>query len=154
MILSFPIISLMLCALCLLIAIVAGAYRHWCKCLWMRTEIVLVSDGGDNETEELRLGARVPAWKSRTVRIGSWLLVTAFSTLGAAFGTVPPQGFDIGHGSKYFWRILLARWLLSALLGRGVANYTLRRAQSLPRDPAEVCDEVLEFCGFTAAKTK
>ena len=42
------------------------------------------------------------------------------------------RGFDIGLGSKYFLGILLTRWLLSALLGRSVANYTLRVVQSFP----------------------
>ena len=86
----------------------------------IRTEIVVMATAGDNKTEELRLGPYVPAWKSRQVRIGSWLLVAAFSTLGAALAT----GFDIQHSSKYFLGILLARWLLSALLGRAVAGYT------------------------------
>jgi hypothetical protein len=117
-------------ALCLLIAVVVGAYRHWCKYLWIRTAIVLVADAGDNKPEELRLGACVPGWKSIKVRIGSWLLVAAFSTLGAAWGAL--RGFDIGQGSKYFLGILLTRWLLSALLGRSMANYTLQVVQSFP----------------------
>jgi hypothetical protein len=61
MILAFPHTSWVVCALCLLIAVVVGAYRHRCK-----------------------------------------------------------------------WGILLTRWLLSALLGRSVANYTLRVVQSFP----------------------
>jgi hypothetical protein len=146
MILAFPNISLVVCALCLLIAVVAGVYRHWCKYLWIRTAIVLVANAGDEKPEQLRLGAYVPAWKSIKVRIGSWLLVAACSTLGAAWGAV--RGFGIGQASKYFLGILLTRWLLSALLGRSVANYTLRVAQSFP-DREEVCHEALEFCGFT-----
>jgi hypothetical protein len=130
MILAFPHTSWVVCALGLLIAVVVGAYRHWCKYLWIRTAIVLVANAGDNKPEELRLGAYVPGWKSIKVRIGSWLLVAACSTLGAAWGAV--RGFDIGQGSKYFLGILLTRWLLSALLGRSVANYTLRVVQSFP----------------------
>ena len=132
MTLAFPITSWVVCALCLLIAVVVGAYRHGCKYLWIRTAIVLVANAGDNKPEELRLGAYVPGWKSIKVRIGSWLLVAAFSTLGAAWGAVLLRGFDIGQGSKYFLGILLTRWLLSALLGRSVANYTLRVVQSFP----------------------
>jgi hypothetical protein len=64
MILAFPNISLVVCALCLLIAVVAGVYRHWCKYLWIRTAIVLVANAGDEKPEQLRLGAYVPAWKS------------------------------------------------------------------------------------------
>ena len=124
MTLAFPIISWVVCALCLLIAVVVGTYRHGCKYLWIRTAIVLVGNAGDNKPEELRLGAYAPGWKSIKVRIGSWLLVAAFSTLGAAWGAVLLRGFDIGQGSKYFLGILLARWLLSALLGRSVAKYT------------------------------
>jgi hypothetical protein len=132
MILAFPNTSLVVCALCLLIAVVVGAYRHGCKYLWIRTAIVLVADGGANKRQDLHLGAYLPGWKSIKVRIGSWLLVAACSTLGAALGAVLPQRFDIGHGSKYFLGILLTRWLLSALLGRSVANYTLRVVQSFP----------------------
>ena len=132
MILAFRNTSLVACALCLLVAVVVGAFRHWCAYLWKRTGIVLIAAGGGNKTEELRLGAYVPAWKSRNVRLGSWLLVAACSTLGAALVTVLPKDFDIGRGGKYFLGILLIRWLLSALLGKGVANYTLRVVQSLP----------------------
>ena len=64
MILAFPHTSLVVCALCLLIGVVVGAYRHWCKYLWIRTAIVLVANAGDNTPKELRLGAYVPGWKS------------------------------------------------------------------------------------------
>jgi hypothetical protein len=83
-------------------------------------------DDGDNKPEDLPLGAYVPGWKSLKVRIGSWLLVAACSTLGAAWGTVLLRGFHIQPGIWYFLGILLTRWLLSALLGTSVANYTLR----------------------------
>ena len=131
MILAFPNTSLVVCALCLLIAVAVGAYRHGCKYLWIRTLIVLVADGGANKRQDLHLGAYVPSWKSIKVRIGSWLLVAACSTLGAALGTVLNQRFDIEQGSE-FGGILLTRWLLSAVLGRSVANYTLRVVQSFP----------------------
>jgi hypothetical protein len=140
------------CALFLLMAVVVGVFRHWCVCLWNRTEVVLIADGGGSKTEELRFGAHIPAWKSRNLRIGSWLLVAACSTLGAALGTVLMQGFDVAHGSKYFFGILLVRWFLSVLLGRGLAIYTLRRAQGLQMDRVEVCEEALEFCGFTKTR--
>ena len=83
MILAFPKTSWVVCALCLLIAVVVGAYRHGCK-----------------------------------------------------------RG------------ILLTRWILSAPLGTGLANYTLRRAQSVQRERAEVCDEALEFCGVARGQSK
>jgi hypothetical protein len=144
MIFEFSNTSLMVCALCLLIAVVIGAFRHWSIYLWNRTEIVVIGTAGGNKTEEWRLGPYVPAWKLRRVRIRSWLLVTAFSTLGAVLAT----SFDIQCGSKHFLGILLARWLLSALLG-GVGSYALRQAQRLQGDRPEVSDDVLEFCGFT-----
>ena len=152
MIFAFPHTSLLVCALCLLISVVIGAFRHWSIYLWNRTEIVVIATCGNNTTEELRLGPYVPAWNSRQVRIGSWLLVTALSVLGAALGAVVSQGFDFGHSGKYLGGILFTRWLLSALLGRSVASYTLRKAQCLQGDRAEVCDEALEFCGFTRTK--
>jgi len=34
----------------------------------------------------MRLRADAPGWKSIKIPIGSWLLVAAFSTLGAALG--------------------------------------------------------------------
>jgi hypothetical protein len=149
MIIAFSRISWVGCALCMLMAVVVGAFRHWCMYLWKRTGILRIAAGKDNKAEELRLGPYVPTWKSRKVQLGSWLSVAACSILGAALGTVPPQGFDIGHFSNYFLGILLTRWLLSALLGRGVANYTLRRSKGLRMDRADVCDEALEFCGVT-----
>ena len=79
MTLAFPITSWVVCALCLLIAVVVGTYRHGCKYLWIRTAIVLVGRAGDNKPEELRLGAYAPGWKSIKVRIGQWLLVAAFT---------------------------------------------------------------------------
>ena len=120
MTLTFPNTSWLVYAPCLLIAVAIGAFRHWSIYLWNRTEIVVIATGGNHTTEELRLGPYVPAWKSLHVRTGSWLLVAACSTLGAALAT----GFAIQHSSKYFLGILLARWLLSALLGRSVASYT------------------------------
>ena len=147
MILTFPSTFLVGGALCLLVAVVVGAFRHWCIYLWNRTETVVLAAGGDNL--ELRLGPYVPAWKSRQVRMGSWLLVAAYSTLGAAWATV--RGFDFG---MYFWGILLIRWLLSALLGTGVANHTLRQAQSLQMDRGEICDEGLPFCGSIRGRKK
>jgi hypothetical protein len=123
MILAYLNPSWVVCALCLLIAVVIGAFRHWSIYLWNRTEIVVVATGGDNKTEELRLGPYVPAWKSRQVRIGSWILVAAFSILGAALAT----GFDLQR--KYFLGILLARWLVSVVLGRSVASYTEKVAE-------------------------
>jgi hypothetical protein len=91
---------------------------------------VLVANAGDEQSKELRLGAYVPGWNSIKVRIGSWLSVVAFSTVGAAWVAV--RSFDSGEGSRYFLGILLARWLLSALLGRSVANYTLQVIQTIP----------------------
>jgi len=132
MTLAFSHTAWVACALCLLIAVVVGAYRHGCKYLWIRTAIVLVAGAGDNKPGKMRLGAYVPGWESRKVRIGSWLLVAAFSTLAAALGTVLSRGFDFGQGSKYFLGILLTRWLLSALLGRIVAEYTLGVVRGFP----------------------
>jgi hypothetical protein len=53
MIPPFPNASLALCALCLLLAVVMGAFRHWCTYLWRRTEILLVAAGGGNKPEDL-----------------------------------------------------------------------------------------------------
>ena len=92
MILAIPNSSLVVCALCLLVAVVVGAFRHWCIYLWNRTETVVLAAGGDDPSEEWRLGPYVPAWKSRQVRMGSWLLVAACSTLGAAW---EPSGASI-----------------------------------------------------------
>ena len=139
MIFPFPNTSLIVGALCLLIAVVVGAFRHWCIYLWKRTEVVPVAAGGGDETEELRLGAYIPAWKSHKVRMGSWLLVAACSSLGAALGAVLLRGFDSGHGSTYFLEFLFTRWLLSALLGRGLASYTLRKAENLRIDHGQAC---------------
>ena len=100
MTLAFPLTSWVVCALCLLIAVVVGAYRHWCKYLWIRTAIVLVANAGDNRPGELRLGAYVPGWKSIKVRVGSWLLVAAFSTLGRGLGGRPTAMFRYRTGQQ------------------------------------------------------
>ncbi|MGO8732885.1 MAG: hypothetical protein ACLQVM_08820 [Terriglobia bacterium] len=128
MIFTLPIFALVACVVCLLIAVILGAYRQWCKYLWVRTAIVLVANAGEDKPQELRLGAYVPGWKSPQVRVGSWFLVTALSILGAALAI----GFDIQGGLKYLICILLIRSLLSAIIGRAIAGYTLRVAQSFP----------------------
>jgi hypothetical protein len=132
MILAYPHPSWKLCALCLLIAVAAGAYRRWCLYFGERIEILPTLDDGDKRSEDLHLDAYVPGWKSNKFRIGLWLLVAACSTLGAAWGTVLLRGVNIQPDIWYFLGILLTRWVLSALLGTSVANYALRGVHSFP----------------------
>ncbi|MGD0226816.1 MAG: hypothetical protein ABSF71_31190 [Terriglobia bacterium] len=133
MILALPNNSWVGCAMCLLIAVLVGAYRQWCIYFWERIELLPIADDGDNKSEDFHLNAYVPGWKSNKFRIGSWLLVAACSTLGAAWGTVLLRGFNFEHRIIYFLGILLTRWLLSALLGMSVANHTLRGGHSVPQ---------------------
>ncbi len=115
------------CALCLLIAVAAGAYRQWCLRLWERIELLPTADDRDYKSEDARLGAYVPGWKSNNFRVGSWFLVTACSTFGAAWGTILLRATGIVHAGLYFLGILLTRWALSATLGLGAANLALRK---------------------------
>jgi len=115
------------CALCLFIAFAVGTYRHWCISFWERIEILPDAADGDIMSEELRLGAYVPGWKSNNFRVGSWLLVAACSTLGAGWGTVLLRGAQTVHAALFFLGILLTRWALSVTLGIGAASLALRR---------------------------
>jgi hypothetical protein len=108
-----------------------------------------MTTGEGNKTEEFRLGAYIPAWKSRRVRIGSWLAVAACSLLGATCGAILLKRPGLMHGGRAFLAILFARWVLSALLGARLAVYTQKKAEGLqPAPTAEYTRETLEFCGL------
>jgi len=138
----------LLCAFCLLIAVVVGAYRHWCIRLWRRTGSVRLA-GAQGHAEELRLGVHIPAWKSRRLRIASWVAVCLLSTMGAAFETILRQPFSPAPRIPAFLAIFLLRWLLSAAVGTCLAAYTLRKSERLRPAIGEGCArETLEFCGY------
>ncbi len=135
-------------AFCLLIAVVIGAFRHWCIYLWRRTELMRLA-GAQGNAEELRLGVHIPAWKSRRLRIASWLAVCLLSTMGAAFETILRQPFSPAPRLPAFLAILLLRWLLSAAVGSCLAAYTLRKSERLrPANAEGYAKETLEFCGY------
>jgi hypothetical protein len=138
----------LLCAFCLLIAVVIGAFRHWCIYQWRGTELVLLG-GAPGDAVELRVGVHIPAWKSRRLRIASWVAVCLLSTMGAAFETILRQPFSPAPRILAFLAILLLRWLLSAAVGRCLAAYTLRKSERLRPAIGEGCArETLEFCGY------
>lgn len=130
MILAYPPMPSLVCAVCLFIAVAVGAYRQWCLHVWEVIEILPSADDWDNKSRDLRLSAYAPGWKSNNFRVGSWLVVAACSTLGGAWESFFLRGSEIEHGIQCFLGILLIRWLLSAALGISAASFALRRQET------------------------
>jgi len=88
---------------------------------------VLMNAGEGGEAGELRVGIYIPAWKSRSRRLGSRLAVSLLSILGAAPAVLPHLSRPVPHLCT-FLALLVIRWLMSAALGTSLTRYTLRKA--------------------------
>jgi hypothetical protein len=111
-------------AVCLLTSVAIGAYRYWYLHLLKTTEFDM--SAADLDTDELQhLGAGLSQGKFWSVRIATWSLVATLSVAGAGLRTSQLTPPGIRQQWPTFLSILFIRWLLSAVIGRSYANYTL-----------------------------
>ena len=118
-------ISLILSVIALILGVLIGAYRQLCMALLSRAGAIPVLDE-EGQPKFVYLGD-VPheSWQhSPWHRAGSWLVVAAFSIVGALLGAVLLQSwFEVVLFEQAFIAIVLIRWLISTIpcffLGKG-----------------------------------
>jgi hypothetical protein len=127
-----PLVTLASGMACLLLAILVGAYRQFCIHLLSRTLCIEVTDD-QGQAKTVPLGTYCPAWLSARHRLSSWLLVAVSSLWGAGVVATTPMlpptvdPSDTWGFGTVFVVALVSRWILSAVLGRGLAMYCLHQ---------------------------
>jgi hypothetical protein len=121
-------------AACFLLAVLVGAYRQFCIYLLSRTAAVQVIDDQGRE-QTVYLGTYCPVWLSVRHRLLSWLLVATTSLWAAgvmaATPILPPTPNPSDPATLVGMIVftLALRWVVSAVLGWGLAAYGLYREQ-------------------------